>query len=274
MKKRLLFILICLLCISFHSIAQGNLLITPKRVVFEGNKRKELISLVNLGNEATTYSISFVQKNMTEKGSFVTVEKPDSSQMFADPFLRIFPRKVTLAPGESQIIAVQCKRKPDMLEGEYRSHLYFRSEIDYNPLGMSNAAKDEKMLSVQLLPVFGISIPVIIRSGAVNVSAALSDLKLENQEETSQNLSLTINRSGNISLYGNLSVEYIPAHGKPYEIGTVNGVGVYTSINKRNISIKLNNMPGMTHKKGKLKVRYTSPNDSRYVVYAESELDL
>src|SRR5665647_1608073 len=163
---------------SFPAFAQGDLLITPIRVVFEGNKQKEELNLANRGKDTAIYSISFVQKRMNENGSFVNIVDADSGQMFSDPYLRIFPRQVTLAPGEAQVVALQFRRKPDMVAGEYRSHLFFRSEKNYTPLGIEDVEKDSTTLSVQLIPVFGMSIPIIIRTGAVNVSAALSDFKL------------------------------------------------------------------------------------------------
>lgn len=267
--------LISILGFSFQSIAQGNLLITPIRVVFEGNKQKEQLNLANTGKDTAIYSISFVQKNMKEDGSFVNIEKVDSGQMFAEPYLRIFPRMVTLAPGEAQVIALQYRRKAGMPAGEYRSHLYFRSEKNYNPLGVENPDKDTTALSIQLIPVFGMSIPIIIRTGAVNVSAALSDLKLDNQQNTIQNLKLTIYRTGNISLYGDIVIQYVPVQGKPYQIGIVSGVGVYTDINKRYVVVKLNNTSGKPLKDGKLKVQYISKGETKKpVVYAEGELDI
>ena len=161
--------------------------------------------------------------------------------MFADPYLRIFPRQVTLAPGESQVIMLQCRRKPGMAAGEYRSHIYFRSEKDYKQLGGTNSVKDTTSLSVQLIPIFGMSIPVIIRSGPVNVSSTLSDLELGRWQDTIQTLKLTINRTGNISVYGDIIIEYVPVQGKPYQVGIIAGVGVYTCIDKRNIVVKLKN---------------------------------
>jgi len=274
MNRKNLLLLISLLCAGFPALAQGDLFITPKRVVFEGSQRKQLLNLVNVGTEITSYSVSFVQKDMTEDGGFVVVEGADSSHMFADPFLRIFPRKVTLNPGESQTIAVQCRYKADMADGEYRSHLYFRSEADYNPLGMENTMKDTTLLSVQLVPVYGISIPVIIRMGDVDVNTSLSDLELINLDDTSQELKLTINRSGNISVYGDLSAEFIPARGKSSVVGTVKGLGVYTNISKRNVSMKTNLTPGMNQMKGKLKIRYKSAEKSKKEVFAEAEFDL
>ena len=268
------FLLISMLCLSFQSSAQGDLLITPIRVVFEGNKQKETLNLVNMGKDTATYSISFVQYNMKEDGSFVSINKPDSGQRFADPFLRIFPRKVTLSPGEPQVIMLQCMRKADMPAGEYRSHLYFRAEKSNQPLGLKNTATDTTKVSVQLIPVYGISIPVIIRSGAVNINCTLSNLKMDTQQEIAQNLNLTINRTGNISIYGNIVIEFIPVKGKPYEIASVKGVGVYTNIDKRNIVVKLNNTPDKTLTNGKLHVKYVSNDETKPVVFAEAEMEI
>jgi hypothetical protein len=274
MKKKLIILLFPLFAICFQSIAQGDLLITPMRVVFEGNKQKAELNLVNIGTDTATYSVSFKQYNMTELGNLVVIEKPDSTQLIAEPYLRIFPRQVTLSPGESQTIMLQCRRKPNMLAGEYRSHIWFRGEKNYKALGKDEPVLDSNQLSVKLIPIFGITIPVIIRSGEVNVIIALSDLKLETLQDTMHTLKLVINRKGNISVYGNIIVEYIPVQGKPIQIGIVKGVGVYTSINKRNVIIKLNTSPGISLNNGKLLVKYISSDEKKPAVYAVGELEL
>jgi len=274
MKKIFITILIPLLGLNLQLLAQGNLLVSPVRVVFDGKKQKEELSLVNTGNDTAVYSVSFLQYNMTEDGSFEIINKPNEGQMFADPFLRIFPRKVTLAPRESQVIRLQLRKKPDMAAGEYRSHVYFRAEKGNNLLGMEIPSKDSTLMSVQITPVFGISIPIIIRTGEVKVNATLSSLKIETQQDTIQNLKLTINREGNMSIYGDLIVEYIPPQGKAIEIGLIRGIAVYTNINKRNVSIKLNTNKGANLNNGKIKVRFTSPKDTPHVLYAEQEVTL
>ena len=272
MKKRLFFLFHLLIGFSISVFAQSDLLVTPFRVVFEGNKQKELLNLVNMGKDTTVYSISFVQKNMNEDGSFVTIEELVPDQNFADPFIRIFPRQITLGPQEAQTIIVQYRKKADMAAGEYRSHLYFRSEKDYKALGDKSGGKDTKSLSVQLIPIYGMSIPVIIRTGETNASATLSDLKLETQVGTYQNLNLNINRSGNISLYGDLQVEFIPEKGKANVIATVTGVGVYTNLSRRNISLRLDVLKVGKLTKGKLKVTYSIGGGEKALVYAVSSL--
>jgi len=211
---------------------------------------------------------------MKEDGSFVNIEKPDSGQMFADSYLRIFPRTIKLAPGEPQVIRIQYTRKKDMIVGEYRSHLFFRAEKNTTPIGMKNTNIDSTKLVVQLIPIFGISIPIIIRSGNVHASSTLSNLKLNNLKSTGQALNFTINRTGNNSLYGDLIIDFIPIKGKPYQVGVMNGVGVYTNINMRNMVIKLNNNSNKKIQNGKLKVQYISNNRTKPVVFAKAEMEI
>ncbi len=271
MKRSLVLLVFALLISSLQLIAQGDLLITPRRVVFEGNNQREELSLVNTGKDTTTYSISFVEKNMKDDGSFISLDKKSNQKMSAEPYLRIFPRTITLAPGEPQVIMLQCRRTPNMVAGEYRSHLYFRSEKDYTPLGSKNPFKDTTLVSVQLIPIFGISIPVIVRTGTLNVASTFTNLRLSVVNDTIPTLDFTINRAGNCSTYGDLVVEYISGKNKPIAVGLIKGVGVYTNLDHRNVSVKLNQVKGVVLKAGNLKVRYTTPDDAKYMVYAEKE---
>ena len=68
--KKIFVTMIFLGILSFDTLAQGDLIITPNRVVFEGRKLKEELNLVNTGKEIATYSVSFVQRRMHEDGSF------------------------------------------------------------------------------------------------------------------------------------------------------------------------------------------------------------
>lgn len=254
--------------------AQGDLLITPIRVVFEGNKQKETLSLLNIGNDTNAYSISLINYHMKEDGGFEIASKPDSSENFADDLLRIFPRRVILAPGEPQVIMLQWIRKPNLMDGEYRSHLYFRADKTNAPTNRKNNSSDTAQMSVQLIPVYGISIPVIIRTGITHVKCSFSDIRIITNPDQSQILKFSINRTGNISVYGDIRIKFIPAKGNPYEIGFLKGVGVYTNIEKRSISLKLSDTFSNKLKNGKIHIAYSNGSDKGYTVYAEHELDI
>jgi len=81
-----------------NTSAQGNLLVTPRRAVFEGTKRSVDLNLANVGQDTATFAISLVQIRMKEDGGFETITTPDPGQNFADQNLRFFPRSVTLPP--------------------------------------------------------------------------------------------------------------------------------------------------------------------------------
>jgi P pilus assembly chaperone PapD len=272
MKKNLSLSVILFAAAISNAFSQGDLLVSPVRIVFEGSKQKEEISLVNIGNDTVVYNVSFLQYNMTEDGIFQMISNQTEDQMFADKYLRVFPRQIKLAPRESQVVRIQLRRSSDMVAGEYRSHLYFRAEKESKPLG-AEVAKDQKLMSVQITPVFGISIPVIIRNGDVKVTSEINNLKLETSQGQAKTLNLSINRTGNMSVYGDIVVDYIPFKGKPVEVGSMRGVAIYTSVNKRNFSLKLDEN-NVKLSGGRLRVRFTSPKDVPYQSFAEKDLSL
>ncbi len=258
---------------ALQAIAQGNLLVTPLRVVFEGNKQKESLNLVNTGSDTATYVISFINYLMNEDGSFTQIENPDSVINSAEPFLRIFPRKVTLNPSEPQVVMLQYTRKADMKPGEYRSHLYFRAEKNDIAVGIGKNVADSSLMSVKMVPVFGLSIPVIIRTGSSQVLANLSNLELVTLNNARQYIKLTLNRQGNISVYGDIIVKFRPKSGRYSEVGVLKGVGVYTNIAKRNIALELTNS-GNILRDGTLKVQFINRSENKQEVIAEMELEI
>lgn len=253
--------------------AQGNLLITPRRVVFDGPDRSFDLNLANTGKDTSTYAISIVQIRMNEDGSFENITEPDPDQRFADRYIRYFPRSVTLGPSETQVIKLQLIRSNELQEGEYRSHMYFRSVSRKKPLGTEEEIRDTTTISVRLTPVFGITIPVIIRKGTSTASVKLSDLNLEINENSEPVISFVFNRTGNMSVYGNILVEHISPQGSVTRAGVLNGVAVYTPNKVRKLRFNLINT-GIDYTKGKLRVTYSSSSDVKPVRYDQAELVL
>ncbi len=270
----LLAILFSLLLSSSQLSAQGNLLITPRRVVFEGNKQSQELTLANTGADTAKYTVSFVQYRMTEEGSFDQIETPDEGQMFADKYLRFFPRSVTLPPNGSQVIRMQFRKLPDMPVGEFRSHVYFRAVPTESLLGDEKSNADTTSIGIKLVPIFGISIPVIIRNGNLDIKVNLTAIDLDLKSDTVPNLTITFERSGTKSVYGDLSVMWKPAQGEPIEVGIVRGLAVYTPNKLRKFRMQLRNVPGVDYSKGKLLIKFQAPNDDKAEVYAEKEFPL
>ncbi|WZL89015.1 molecular chaperone [Salinimicrobium sp. 3283s] len=226
----------------------------PKRLVFDGSQRSQEINLANTGSDTAVYAVSFVNYKMTEDGSFEQVDTPEEGQRFAQDFLRYFPRRVTLAPNEAQTIRVQLTRTGNLEQGEYRSHMYFRAVEDQTALGAEETEESDG-ISINIKTVFGISIPIIIRQGESTTQLNLEDIQLHRNTENPK-LSLVLNRSGNMSVYGNIKVDHISPKGEKTEVGIVKGVSVYTPNNKRNFSFELRNAGEVDLSQGKLEVSY------------------
>ncbi|MDP4222827.1 MAG: molecular chaperone [Bacteroidota bacterium] len=256
------------------SFGQGDLLISPRRVVFEGSKRSIDLNLANTGKDTSTYAISLIQIRMKEDGGFETITEPDPGQRFADRYIRFFPRTVVLGPNEAQTVKVQLIRTSVLTPGEYRSHFYFRSIPKMKPLGEKEPVRDTTAISVRLTPVFGITIPVIVRIGESTAKVTLSDLSLTFDNDTLPRISMVFHRTGNMSVYGDLTVDHISTQGKITRVGFANGVAVYTPNERRRFQFNLNRMPGVDFKSGTLRVIYSAPSDVSPVRFTEAELSL
>lgn len=256
-------------------MAQGNLVIMPRRVVFEdAKKRTQELNIANSGADTAKYLVSVIQYRMLEDGNFELITAPDSGQYFADKNFRFFPRSVVLAPNEAQTIKVQVINTGELKPGEYRSHLYFRAVVKEKPFEQKTEAKFAKTMTVHLVPTFGIAIPVIIRIGtsAATVSIAKSEFILNAQDYPS--LSLIFNRTGNASAYGDIKVNHISDQGKVTPVGLAKGFAIYTPIKRRRFAFRLEKSPDVDYRKGKLQISYTTSSDSKPVIISESSLNL
>ncbi len=258
-----------------RALAQGNLLVTPRRVVFDGSSRVMELNLANTGRDTARYNISFIQYRMTEEGAFEEITEPDPGQFFADKHLRFFPRSVTLAPNEAQTVRMQVVGRERLDPGEYRSHIYFRAVPNQVALGEEDPSRDTTSVSVRLIPIFGITIPVIIRVGEPTTEVYISDLVLEEPEEgAAPQLQLTFNRSGNMSVYGDLTVTHVSPEGTETVVGIVNGIAVYTPNSVRRFRMELNQQPGTDLSSGKLLITYNAQSDVKPETYASAQLEL
>jgi hypothetical protein len=254
--------------------AQGNLLVTPKRVVFDGPKKTQELNLANTGSDTARYVVSIIEIRMNENGKFEQITEPDSGQFFASSYLRFFPRSVVLAPNEAQLVRIQLIKYNQLEPGEYRSHLYLRAIPDEKPLGDRDHTKDSGTISVKLVPVFGLTIPVIIRVGESTTKASLSDLSFSIASDATPGINLVLNREGNMSIYGDITAEYISPQGKVTSVGLVRGIAVYTPTHRRQFRIDMNTTSGINYHTGKIRVIYSAQTNAKTKTNALAEAEI
>ncbi len=255
-----------------ESSAQGNLLITPRRVVFDGSSRIKELNLANIGSDSARFIISVMEIRMKPDGSFERIAEPDSGQRFASPYLRIYPRSVSIAPGESQMVKVQLLNTQGLDSGEYRSHIYVRAAPSDKPAAAE--ASDNSEIAVKLTAIFGISIPAIVRVGASDADVRLSDAAVLNADPQKPRLAVTLQRGGRMSSYGDLSVSCVSAKGRETQVGLVRGIAVYTPNTSRRFEMDLDMSKVGDASDSKLLVRYSTQKDDRNKDTAEISLKL
>jgi hypothetical protein len=271
--KRTILTTVLLLLFSFKTFAQGDIIIMPKRVVFDNSKRTALLNISNIGVDTATYTISFKNLKMLDNGSFEAITQPETEQNFADNYIRVYPKKITLAPNEVQTIKLQVYKFNELNSGEYRSHLYLRSTSRHTSSGQS-AKKDSATIAMKLTPIYGISIPAIIRAGKPSVKTDISDISLNILSKDSPEVQFTLNRSGNVSVYGDVTVDYVSNKGQSTRIGGLVGVAVYTPNKFRRIHLKLDNKEGVDLTSGKLLITFDAQDTNNSQANTKVEVSL
>jgi P pilus assembly chaperone PapD len=241
------------------------------RIIFDAQKRILELNVSNDSQDSAKYVLSFVQIRMTEEGVMQWINTPDPGQKFADKYIRIFPRTVRLGPGDTQIVRLQLTKTDQMEQGEYRSHLYFKSLVPQKPLGAGDVKKDSGVF-LNIEATFGITIPVFIRVGESTTKLNINDMKIETAANGSKQLKLTLNRTGNMSVYGEISVIHVAPNGKETKIGVLGNIAVYTPNALLRQIIDLDDKKGTDLSRGKLRIVFTSKTGTNNEKLAEAEL--
>ena len=243
------------------SAGVGDLLVAPTRLVLDGHKGAEVI-LNNIGDEPATYRVSIEFRRMTEKGDLVDVTTPSDADKKAEDMIVYAPRKVVLAPHEPQAIRIAARPPQGLPDGEYRVHLLFRAIPPATPVAQPTG-EAPKGVQFKLTPVYGVTIPVIVRLGNLEATAGIAGVHLEKTAELRGNgpvivstrgvdpktgavlpeekssdvaIGLDLTRAGSRSTYGEVRV--LKA-GVKEPIAEMKGVAVYTEIGKRHVSVPI-----------------------------------
>ena len=214
------------------SAGVGDLLVAPTRIILDGRKGTEII-LNNIGEEPATYRVSVEFRRMLQDGSLEDVKDPSAAEKLAEEMIIYAPRRVTLAPREPQAIRIAARAPQGIADGEYRIHLLFRAVPPPEPVVSEAAAKQVKGVSFQLRPIYGVTIPVIVRLGNLQATAGISDVQID-KSAAGRAISLELSRSGTRSTFGEVRV-LKPGVKDP--IALQRAVAVYTEVGKRRVLV-------------------------------------
>lgn len=263
------------LATSHHAnTQQADVTIAPKRVVFEGRLRSAEVALINRGSGHGSYRVDLIDLAIDDDGAVKELPIEPLESHSAKPLLRFSPREVTVGPGQSQIVRLMVRKPEDLPPGEYRSHLRIRvipppdAYNNIEPVKVGNTG-----VAIKLLPIYGQSIPVVVREGDLEVEVGIAKADLLKNEK-GELLDLVLRRSGSRSSYGDLVVMYNDGSGQPVEVGIARGVACYPPAQQRPFRLSLNPPDGVKLQGGSLSITYREPVENGGKVLAETTLKL
>ena len=120
-------------------------------------------------------------------------------------------------------------------------------------------------VAFQLIPIYGVTIPVIVRLGHLEAKAALSNVR-KVTDDGKPAIALDISRSGNRSTFGEVRV-FKAGVADPIAMAT--GIAVYTEIGQRSVTIPIDPAQA-ANATGQVTVQYVEPTDTGPVTIAET----
>lgn len=259
-------IALALAAVAQPALAAGDLLVAPTRVVLDGARGTEVI-LNNIGNAPATYRISLELRRMTPAGSLDDVA-PDAANAKEAAVLSMIsyaPRRIVLAPNQPQAIRIGVRAPVDLPDGEYRAHMLFRAIPDAAPV--TAPADPAKGFSIALTPIYGVTIPIIVRKGTLQATAAISSPMLT-RADGSPAFTFTLTRSGTRSTYGRIRVTK-PGIAKP--VLEARGIAVYPEVTSRVVTLPVT-AEVAAQLSGPATIQYLEDGDSGGGTIAEAQV--
>ncbi|RZM80107.1 fimbrial biogenesis chaperone [Pseudoalteromonas rubra] len=257
---RIVFAVLLLCTLKVHA----SLMISPTRVVFDERQRHAKVFLINSSQEYKTYRLSFKEKRALPQGGYQDIASEDNPMRLSE-LLRMTPKQVRLAPGERQVVKLALRRKRDMAEGEYRSHLFFQAL----PNGQEQAQPGG---GIRLNMIMSYSIPVIYRQ-----STSLPQVEIEQAQILRSDtglydkVAITLKRNGNASSFGNLRVLWRQNQQAQWQqIALTNSYSIYPEVSRAQLQLTILKPQLLKNpRSGQLKVVYDGGSEYAQQQFAE-----
>ncbi len=243
----------------------NDLLVAPTRVVLEGSRGTQVI-LNNIGTEEATYRISLELRRMTADGGLEEVEIPNETEEAALGMIRYAPRRVVLPPNQPQAIRIGARAPQGLPDGEYRVHMLFRAIPRPRSAAEQQAEASGEGFQIRLIPIYGVTIPIIVRHGSLSATAAIANPRIVG-ENGGQGIAFDLSRQGDRSTYGQVT---ITRPGVDVPLARARGVAVYSEIGHRTVTIPVSEeFQGSIA--GPVRIQYREPDSVGGGLIAEVE---
>ncbi|KXI27658.1 hypothetical protein [Paraglaciecola hydrolytica] len=182
-------------------LASHGVTLTTYRIYLDDNNRSESFIVFTRDVVPEDCSLSLKHFDFDATGKMSLYKGAELPAYSAEEWVRFSPKNFVIQPGKPQTIRFSMRRKPNTEAQEYRSYVSVSCEDIVSEVAVkdSNAPKDRPTVSVK--PKLVQNVPLIIRTGPLEVDASFGDIKLQGDLVRGKIL-----RSGTRSLYGRISL--------------------------------------------------------------------
>lgn len=219
-------------CPSAGFAAKASLILHPTQLFISEDERDQSVRIINNGDATGVFEVSWVDYVMKPDGGFEEWSGEQPAEWSLQEKVRYSPRRVTLAPGESQNVKIMIRRKAPPPATEYYSHL----KVIIATANLDEEVEEDltpNATSVEVKTRSGISVPVIWRNPSVAPKATMPEAHMDWQ---AKKLTLRLERQSGVSTRGYIHV--LKNSAKNSIVEPVHAV-IYPSVDYRLVSIPM-----------------------------------
>jgi len=204
--------------------------VSPTAVYLSSRNPSALLTLINTGSrpEEIELGIGFGYP-VSDTAGVLRVDIVDtaaSGEPSLTSFLRLFPRRLVLQPGQRQVVRVMVTMPPGAADGEYWGRVLVKSRGGEPPI---EQAQGEVKMQLSLETTFATA--VFYHKGEVKTGISLANVTAKRLPDGAQ-LTMDLKREGNSAFLGHVKAELVDASGATVaEVEDV--VAVYRALRRR-----------------------------------------
>ena len=198
--------------LAVSPVLLAAILVAPHAVFMDHRSRTGQVFLVNTGDtpEEVTIDLKYGYPATDSTGTvFIRlIDQPDSTEPSAAAWIKAYPRRAVLAPGQRQVVRLLARPPAGLPDGEYWSRIIATSRGSKVAV-VGGDSTISAGLSLELRTIISLS----YRKGAVHTGVSVTDLRAIRQGD-----SLVVwfgaERQGNAAFLGTLTYQLVDATGK------------------------------------------------------------
>jgi hypothetical protein len=253
-----------------NPVQANGFLLAPTRVFFDGAARSQEVTIMNQSDKTQTYRLRLEDRRLKENGEYDVITEPGDPQAAAS-MLRLSVRQIIVPARTSATIRVLLRKPSGQANGEVRSHLVVTELPVVNP--PVAASEDNKEITVAITTVFGISIPILIRTGETTsriVSVTPKRVPVPDRPDL-LNVDIQVQTNGNRSMFVDLRL--ISTRNRRAEpIALAKSFAIYAPLQSRVLTLSLGAEQVEKLRAGNVVVQYQEVNREGTPVGTASEV--